>query len=354
VSAATRFGRFLLRERRATGGMGEVWRATLDGPRGFSQPVIIKRIRPDLRDDAAIAAMFAAEARAYARLDHPSIVKVFEFGEVDGEPYLAMELVDGWTLAEVMAAFQRAGRAVPIGLACHVGACVADALDHAHALADDGGHPYGLVHRDISPTNVMVTRHGAVKVLDFGAHAAVDRDVDDSGLVRGTPAYMSPEQADGRSVDARSDVFSLGVVLYEALTSTRLFAGADDRDTLRQVREASVPPIERADLEPALGQLVAQMLARVPADRPRSCAAIARVLRDRARREHVDDAAVRQTLSQLGLDRLPGRAATQLLLPDRRRSRRGWWLALALTAGAAAPYACTAPPRTILFTSPGR
>ena len=227
--------------------------------------------------------MLAAEARVCARLDHPGIVKVYEFGEVDGEHYLAMELVDGWDLHEILAAFERAGRVPPVAFVAHLGAELADALAYAHALTDDHGHPLGFVHRDVSPGNVMINQ-GAVKLVDFGVHTIRDRRAEERtavGVLRGTLTFMSPEQADGLPVDHRSDVFSLGSVLYEALTGQRLFGAPSELQTLRRVREAVVPPpsSHRGDLDPRIHRIVLAMMARSPAERTPSGDEVARALR---------------------------------------------------------------------------
>jgi len=348
MTDATHFGRFRLVERRAVGGMGEVWHAVVEGPRGFEQSVVLKRVRPEYAADPAFVAMLGAEARVCARLDHPAIVKVYEFGEVAGEHYLAMELVNGWNLREILEAFRRAGRRPPVPLVCHLGAVVADALAYAHALVDDHGRPAGLVHRDVSPGNVMITRHGAVKLVDFGVHIIHDRRADEhtaAGILRGTLAYMSPEQADGRPVDHRSDVFSLGVVLYEALTGVRLFRAASDLETLRRVREAEVTPpsVLRPDLDAQLEALLLAMLARAPADRLASCAEIARELRAVAHAAVIDAGAVRELLADLDLDRRPAireapRPRTQPLIPDAAADRWAWLWAALITALIALPY----------------
>lgn len=353
---AAHFGRFRLVERRAVGGMGEVWHAVVAGPRGFETSVVLKRVRPEHAADPGFVAMLAAEARVCARLDHPGIVKVYEFGEVAGEHYIAMELVDGWDLYEILAAFERDGRVPPVAFLCHVGAELADALAYAHALTDDGGHPLGFVHRDVSPGNVMITRHGAVKLVDFGVHTIRDRRIEERtavGVLRGTLAYMSPEQADGQTVDHRSDVFSLGSVLYEALTGHRLFRVPSDLETLRRVREAVVPApsTHRADLDPRLDRILLTMLARSPADRWPSCDEVARALRPFALEAGVDAARIRELLSGLDLEgvdkiRSAERRETQPLMPAAPPGRAVWLWAALLTAAIAAPYAfpgCNAP-----------
>jgi serine/threonine protein kinase len=349
-----RFGRFELLERRGTGGMGEVWRASMQGPRGFAQEVVLKRIRRLHTDDDGFVAMLAAEARICARLNHPGLVRVFEFGEVDGEPYLAMELVDGWNLAEVLWACTRAHRPAPVELVCHVGAQVAEALAYAHDLRDEAGRPLGLVHRDVNPANVMVTRHGSVKLLDFGVHTLRERIPEErtrAGVLKGTLGYMSPEQTRGEPVDARSDLFSLGVVLHEALSRQRLFRVVSDAETIERIRDRVVPPpsASRPEIPPELDAIVLRLLERDPAARYPDAGAVASDLRALARRLGADDAWVRSFLAGLAMDTEPSAGGapqrrTEALLP-RPRSWRPWIIAALVTLGCALPYVFAEQPR---------
>jgi serine/threonine-protein kinase len=339
----SRFGRYTLVERRGGGGMGEIWHARLDGPRGFARSVVLKRLRREHTGDAALVAMLSAEARVGARLDHPGIVKVFEFGEVDGEHYLAMELIDGWTLAEVVEACDRTGRTLPLALVCHVGAALADALAYAHALTDEAGHPLGLVHRDVNPANVMLTRQGGTKLLDFGVHTIRDRWPDErteSGAIKGTLAYMSPEQAEGASLDHRSDLFSLGVVLHEAATGRRLFRVGGDSETLAHLRAAPIPAPSalRRELDGRFDKVILRLLAREPRERYPDAGQLAAELRGIAT---ADDARLRDFLAELELGAaLPQhrlQRGTARLLPS--PPGLGPWLAAALiTAAVTWPY----------------
>ena len=328
--------------------MGEVWHAVVDGPRGFEQSVVLKRLRRDLDDDPALVAMLSAEARVGARLDHPGIVKVLEFGQAEGQHYLAMELVDGWTLEEIFDVCARAGEAVPVQLVYHVAREVSEALAYAHALTDDRGYPLGLVHRDVNPSNVMLTRLGGVKLLDFGVHTIRDRLPDErtvAGMVKGTLAYMSPEQASGQAVDGRSDLFSLGVVLHEALTGRRLFRAGDDAATLERVRAAVVPSPSsvRPDLDASFERLLMRLLAAAPADRPAHAEEVAAELRELSRRTGADTAWVREWLAELDLGETPppalaAGARTQRLVPS-STDRSAWWWAAIVTALVALPFA---------------
>ena len=362
-----RFGRFRLVERRASGGMGEVWHAIVDGPRGFEQSIVLKRLRREHDEDPELVAMLAAEARVCARLDHPGIVKVFEFGQVDGQHYLAMELVQGWTLTEVFDAYAQARRAVPIMLLCHVAREVAEALAYAHALTDERGFALGLVHRDVTPSNIMVTRQGSVKLLDFGVHTIRDRLPDErtrAGAVKGTLAYMSPEQAGRLPVDGRSDLFSLGVVLHEGLTGRRLFRAASDDETLERVRRAEVAPPSslRPDVPVAVDRLVLRLLAAEPAHRHRDAGELADELRTLTRHLGVDASWVREQLAELELTEplgplvvLPGSRTRQMVPSSPVRSP--WLIALSITALVALPYAlhrCPAPARPPTATATPR
>jgi serine/threonine protein kinase len=348
MAARTRFGRFHLVELRGGGGMGEVWRAVVDGPRGFEKSVVLKRLRREHSDDPTFVAMLAAEARVCARLDHPGIVKVFEFGQIDGQHYLAMELVDGWTLRDVFDACARAGRAVPVAFLAHVALGVSEALAYAHAFTDERGVPLGLVHRDVNPSNIMIGLQGVVKLLDFGVHTIRDRLPDErtlAGGLKGTLAYMSPEQAGSQAVDGRSDLFSLGIVLHEGLTGRRLFRTVSDSETLARVRAADVasPAAFRPDLDPGFERLVMRLLARLPEDRPAGAAEVAEELRTLTRRMRVDATWVRELLAGLGLDESPAQPVpaghrTRFLVPS-RVDRAPWWWALVITALVAAPYA---------------
>jgi eukaryotic-like serine/threonine-protein kinase len=263
-----RFGRYRLLGPIATGGMAVVYRAVLEGPAGFARPLAIKRIRPELSRDQAFRTMLLDEAQLSAQLRHPNIVQVVECGEANGELYIAMELIEGSDLRSIINRSRQLNRSIPAALCAHLVASVATALNYAHTLEGTEGVLH-LVHRDISPTNIMVTQQGIAKLLDFGiAKAAVMlRDEQTrTGVVKGKFAYMSPEQAGGESLDARSDLFSLGAVLYEMLTLRPAFGGANDLATLRLVREAAVAPV--SSLVPALDPRWDAVLARLLAPRP--------------------------------------------------------------------------------------
>ncbi len=272
---SVQFGKYTLVERLGRGGMAEVWKARISGPAGFQRTLVIKRILPHLVEDEHFKQMFVAEARLSARLNHANIVQVFELGDVDGEFYLAMEYVRGRDLVNLVRAQLFKG-VPPPGLGAFVVREVCRALAYAHALADDNGTPLRLIHRDVSPSNVMISVDGAVKLLDFGiakalAEANENRTV--TGTLKGKFGYMSPEQVEGKEVDHRSDLFAAGVCLHEVLTGKRLFKGASDLQTIAMVRDAKVEPpsLFNPAVPPELDAVVLKALARAPDERWRSC-----------------------------------------------------------------------------------
>jgi len=267
------FGRYRLEEQLGEGGMAVVFRAVVDGPEGFARQVVVKRILPHLSRNPKFVKMFLAEAKLCALLHHPAIVQVHDLGEVGGDYFLAMEYVDGLDLSNVLRHATETERAMPQGVACFVALTLAEALAYAHALTSKEGKPLEIVHRDVSPSNIMVTAQGGVKLLDFGIARVAGHARDENtrtGTLKGKISYMSPEQADGRKdIDRRSDVFALGIVLWECLTSQRLFRGDTDMETLALIRECKVwpPSSVRPEIDPALDAIVLKMLARTPESR---------------------------------------------------------------------------------------
>lgn len=263
------FGKYEIRDRLAKGGMAEVYVAVLRGAAGFEKRVALKRILPGLDNIGEFKEMFAREARLVARLSHSNVVQVHDFDEVEGLGfYIAMELVEGCDLAALWRSVLEQGQLLPVSLSVRIVLEVAAALAHAHELVDGGGgRGLGLVHRDISPQNVLLSRDGAVKLTDFGIAKAFDAASAEgtrSGVLKGKFAYMSPEQARGEPLDGRSDLFSLGVVLWELLCGERLFREADDLATLQAVRRKTVPPPSSVNPEvsAALDAVVLRALER--------------------------------------------------------------------------------------------
>ncbi len=278
-----RLGPYRLGRRLAAGGMAEVFAATREGAAGFEKQVALKRILPHLVDDPELVEMFLDEARLASKLTHANVAQVFDFGEADGSFFIVMEWIRGKDLRRVMRAAADAGEAVTPVQAALVGQGVARALACAHGLEGDDGRPLGLVHRDVSPQNVLVSFDGEVKLTDFGiAKVATGRSRTAAGVIKGKCAYMSPEQARGEAVDGRTDLFALGVVLWELVSGQPLFTGRSDAEILRAVERFEAPPLQsvRAEVPPDLEALVARALAKDPAGRFATAEALAAALGD--------------------------------------------------------------------------
>ena len=267
------FGKYRLLELLASGGMAEVWRAELAGPGGFEKELALKLVRAELGSQPELARLFEQEARLASRLGHANVVQVFEYDVVDGRHYLAMELVRGRTLRQVVDRCREVGVRMGLARAVHVGAEVARALAYAHRLADRGS-PLGIVHRDVSPQNVLVSFEGEVKLADFGiARALGAAEHTAPGAVKGKIAYMAPEQARGEPVDARADLFALGVVLWELLSGRRLFARDSEAAALAALLSAepvSRPSEWNEEVPAELDAVVLSALERDPERRTRS------------------------------------------------------------------------------------
>src|SRR3954463_3299585 len=264
------FGRYELLKRLAGGGMGEVYLARQRGIDGFSKLLVIKTLLPHLCEDEEFITMFKDEARVTAQLIHPNICQVFEFDQVGGVFYMCMEYLRGEDLRRLWKACEQKGTPLRVPLICRVIADAAAGLDFAHSLRDQTGEPYHIVHRDISPQNILITFEGGVKIIDFGVAKAAGRAQHTrTGALKGKYSYMSPEQVAGANVDNRSDIFALGIVIHELLTGRRLFKADSDVQTLARVRECVVPPPSRLNpqLPAGLDALVLKSLAKNPDDR---------------------------------------------------------------------------------------
>jgi serine/threonine protein kinase len=272
------FGRYQLVERLAVGGMAELFVATSPGEHGFQKRVVIKRLLPHLIDDATYNAMFIDEAKLTARLVHPKIAQTFELGKVDGALFIAMEHVDGIDVLALLREFASKRRRIEQPLAAWIAHEVLDALDYAHHITGEDGRPLGIVHRDISPSNVLLSVRGDIKLVDFGIARAVDPDrahKSKTGTLKGKYGYMSPEQVIEQGLDSRSDLFSVGVVLAELLTGRRLFAAANELDVLLMVRDAKLHRLDKygGDLEPGLAAIVRKALRKSVDERWQTAAA---------------------------------------------------------------------------------
>jgi len=260
------FGRYVLRERIDVGGMAEVFLAR--GPGG--ETCAVKRLLPGLGEDGELLSMFLDEARLAAQFEHPGLVEVRDLGRVGDSYYIAMEYVAGVDLGALLARLRGTGQRAPVALSAFVARQVALALDHVHGRRDRAGRLLGVVHRDVSPRNVLLSFAGDVKLIDFGIARSAARDrPGEERVLRGKVSYMSPEQAEGRPADRRSDVFALGAVLHEMLCGTRLFQGDSELAVLERIRSAaaSPPSLGNPDVPPALDRTVLRALARDPGER---------------------------------------------------------------------------------------
>ena len=266
--------------------MADVFKGRVQGPAGFERVFVVKRILPHLSDDPQFTRMFIEEAKLSARLNHPNVVQVFELGAVDKEYFIAMEYVKGRDLAETMRTlWARVGPPRP-ELVAYIGREMCRALAYAHDLTADDGEPLGMIHRDVSPSNVMLSYEGAVKLLDFGIAKALGGEKEESGTQRGTLkgkfAYMAPEQTQGNDVDRRIDIFATGIVLHEILTGRRLFKGENDLQTVERVRQCDVAPpsLQNPLCPPELDAIVLKALARNRDERFQSSSEMADALDD--------------------------------------------------------------------------
>ncbi|MFL5319493.1 MAG: protein kinase domain-containing protein [Myxococcaceae bacterium] len=264
------FGKYQLIKRLATGGMAQIYLARQLGLEGFQKQLVVKRILPHLAENEEFVRMFLQEARIAARLNHPNVVQIFDFGAEAESYFIAMEYIHGEDVRRVWKRAEAQGESIPVPLVCRVVLDAAAGLDYAHKKADDAGRPLNIVHRDVSPQNILITFEGGVKVVDFGIAKAADQaTVTRSGVLKGKYSYMSPEQANGKRVDNRTDIFALGIVLYELLTGTRLFKRSNDVQTLQAVMECKVAPPSEVDarVPKDLDPIVMRALELHPEDR---------------------------------------------------------------------------------------
>ncbi|HEY1099184.1 MAG TPA: serine/threonine-protein kinase, partial [Myxococcota bacterium] len=276
------FGKYLLTELIAVGGMAEVYRAKIFGASGFEKEMVVKRILPRYAQNPSFVQMLIDEAKIAVSLSHGNIVPIYELGELEGSYYIAMEFVEGRTILDVLK--DAHGKRQPIGWThCFgIAAEVCDGLAYAHTRTDGAGRPLGLVHRDINPRNIVITGGGEVKILDFGiARASTKRHQTASGVIKGTPGYMSPEQMYGQAIDQRSDLFCVGIMLFELITLRRLFPVWDVAE-MRLVYEAGPVPVPSTlmpGLPPAVDEVIMKALAPRLDDRYASAADFEMALR---------------------------------------------------------------------------
>ncbi|MBT9557344.1 MAG: serine/threonine protein kinase, partial [Myxococcales bacterium] len=293
-----KLGPYNLLDRIASGGMGAIHLASLQRDAGFERLLALKTILPHLEGDASFVAMFEAEARLAARLHHPNIVQIYDFGRVEGQAFIAMEYIDGFDLRSATDAAQRQGSPLPLGVAIYVGACGARALDYAWNGLDARGEPLRIIHRDVSPQNILLSMQGEVKLTDFGLAKTLALDGgSNSGLLKGKLAYMAPEQVRGEPVGPAADIFALGAVLYELVSGRRLYPpDIALGDLLMRVNDARFEPLGAVApaLPEALITLISRCLSTSPQERPESGAALASSLLGAA-----EDARLRATALEL-------------------------------------------------------
>ncbi len=264
-----KFGKYQLLDKIATGGMAELYRAKVMGDYGFEKQVAIKKILPHLSDEGNLVKAFIDEAKLAALLQHQNIVQIYDFGNMNGEYFIAMEYLFGKDLRKLTHKAKEKGVSFDLENTLYVISRVCAGLDYSHNLKDLKGKPLNIIHRDINPQNIFITYEGQVKIIDFGiAKAASHNSTTHEGLIKGKLAYMSPEQANGQTIDHRSDIFSTGIILYELLAAQRMFQG-ETMHIYTQVRDAVYEPLEklRPDLPADLHQVVQRALAKAPDER---------------------------------------------------------------------------------------
>ena len=270
-----KFGDYYLFERVAVGGMAEVFKGVSYGVEGFERLFAVKRVLPNIAEDQEFVDMFIDEAKIAVQLSHANIGQIYELGKVDGSYFIAMEFVQGRDLRAIFDQARAAGRHLDIPMCCHIVKEVCEALEYAHNKKRAAGEDLSLVHRDVSPQNIICSYDGEVKLIDFGiAKAAGKASKTQAGILKGKFGYMSPEQVRGRSIDRRTDLFSLAAVLYELLTLERCFQGESDFSTLDKVRKVDIrkPSSINRDIPPELERIILTGLAREPEDRYQSAA----------------------------------------------------------------------------------
>ncbi|MEJ7730639.1 MAG: serine/threonine-protein kinase [Polyangiaceae bacterium] len=319
-------GRYRLLRLLGTGGMGNVWAASAHGARGFQRTVALKVLERGLRDDPRYGAMLLEEARVAARIQHPNVVPVLDVGEHEGCLFAVLEMVEGEDLRAVMAAARSRGVRIEPELAARIVVDACAGLHAAHDLSDDGGAPLGLVHRDVSPPNLLLSMSGQVRLSDFGI-VRTGQGVDTSpGQVKGRVRYMAPEQALGQRIDRRADVFSMGVVLYELWTGAHPFDGAGEVQMLSALLSGSFRDAAdaRPDLPAPMAQVLGRALAPLPEARFPSAAALGAAIADAVGARLATSEAVAAFMHETVGQQVAARAAAlRDALRDGRRWRRG-------------------------------
>ncbi len=265
--------RYRVVEKLESGGMAEVFRAESEGLQGFRKQVANKPVLPHLSSKKKFISMFLDEARLSAQLSHSNCVQVFDIGVGDSAFFIVMEFVDGANLKAIIEHLKKVGQDFPVEAAVHISLEICKGLAYAHELTDPNGVPLYIVHRDMSPPNVLITKHGEVKIVDFGlAKANSQLEKSEPGIIKGKFSYLAPEAAMAQEVDARTDIFAVGIILWELLAGQRLFLGDTDFQTVKKVQAAVVPSISKINkgVPPELERILEKALAREPAQRYRT------------------------------------------------------------------------------------
>jgi serine/threonine protein kinase len=261
-----RFGKYILLEKLAAGGMAEVYLSKNTGANGVSKFVAIKRILPQYSDNEEFVKMFKEEAKIAVNLSHSNVVQIHEFGVERNQFYLVMEYVEGRNLRQIVNELKKQDNHLRIDQVVFIVKEVAAGLDHAHRSLDGTtGKPLNIIHRDMSPQNIMVSFDGEIKIIDFGiAKAASQTEATQIGTLKGKFGYMSPEQAESSKIDSRTDVFSLGIVLWELLAKERLFSASNEANILEKVRDCAVPSLRKINpsIHPDLEKIIKKALAK--------------------------------------------------------------------------------------------
>ena len=320
------FGKYQLLKKLATGGMAEVWLARQMGIEGFQKNLVVKRILPHLAEDREFVEMFRNEALIAARFNHPNIAQVYEFGEANGTYYIAMEFIHGEDLGRVMRKAASTGQWVAQPLAIRIVAAACEGLYYAHSRTDDAGRPLRVVHRDVSPQNILISFDGSVKLVDFGIAKAADQaSLTKSGAIKGKFAYMAPEQAVGKPLDGRADIFAIGLVLYELITGVRPLKRDSELATLQAAMECAIdPPSRVADIPKEWDPVVMRAVAKNADDRYSSARQFARALEDIlvGQRLVVGSEQISELMETLFADRLAEEKAQGQVVPVDDDSKR--------------------------------
>lgn len=278
MSQFERFGKYILLEKLAAGGMAEIYLAKSLGASGVNKFLAVKRILPQFSENTEFKDMFREEAKVSVNLRHSNVVPIFDFGEEKGHFYIVMDYVEGRNLRQILNELKKLQIQFAIEQICYVVREAAGGLDHAHRCIDGStGRPLNIIHRDISPQNIMISFEGEVKIIDFGiAKAETQAEATKAGTLKGKYGYMSPEQADGQNIDVRTDIFSLGIVLWELLANDRLFTASSEAAILRKIRECQIPSIRKINpnVPPELEKIVNKVLAKDPNLRYQTAAAL--------------------------------------------------------------------------------